>query len=285
MARTYVVKTTKDIKNISIRLLSDFHYYDGMDISFLEKQKNELISDPTDYVFVLGDIFNDSNATIEELKTIRDYFYELSKSKAKIVIIFGNHDYLTKRENNEEWKPCYNLEIADNFKNIDNLRVLQNESISDNNITISGSKLYGGYYEYSKENPEFYIDWMNKKFKEEISNKSFNIVLEHSPINAFKKEIVEKIPFLNTTDLILSGHNHNGLVPTYISRFLPGSIGLVDAQMHKFPKYTRGKVKINENTTGIIASPMTTFGGDKGLLQKMNIFFPPEEQTVLIKKI
>ena len=57
-------------KDLSIHILSDIHYVPKANLDFLYHQIDVLEKTPCDYVFILGDIINDSKYDIEDLKIV-----------------------------------------------------------------------------------------------------------------------------------------------------------------------------------------------------------------------
>ena len=281
MKKTNIIYSSKIKENLSITYDSDLHYMPGMNLNYLKKQIDNLESDPTTYYFLLGDLLNDSKIDLKDLQELRDVLAKISKTKTKVYAILGNHDQVT-RDNQHGWKAYYNQEFANMLREIDGFNLLENESIYDDNIVIHGTRFNSHYYEKDVYEPiEEYISIMSKISA--YQKETFNILLEHSPYRVFDKDYISKVPALYETDLIFSGHFHNGLIPSYISKYLKGNVGLI-AYSKLFPKNTRGKKQITDNTVGFISAPITTFAPHYGSLQKLNTFYPPIEQKVLIKR-
>lgn len=71
----------------------------------------------------------------------------------------------------------------------------------------------------------------------------------HTPLFLTKNENYKNIKQLEKIDLIICGHTHGGMVPS----FIPGNFGIISPERKLFPKNVRGKIKIN-NTPLIISS-------------------------------
>ena len=113
---------------------------------------------------------------------------------------------------------------------------------------------------------------------------SFNILLDHSPRRVFNPDIFNTLSTLEATDLVLSGHYHNGCVPNFLN-FIPGNRGIMSPYMYMFPNNARGLKQINDRTSGYIASAVREFQDDKPILSKFNFLYIQTTQKILVKKI
>lgn len=109
MRKQDVIYSSKLSEDISITYDSDIHYVKGMKLDFLYRQLDNLVKDPTTYYFLLGerDIVNDSRISKEDLRKLRDVLASITKTKTKVYAILGNHDQVTKEEN-DIWVDYYN---------------------------------------------------------------------------------------------------------------------------------------------------------------------------------
>lgn len=277
MSKIYKIENNKLLKEKSIIIYSDIHYYKNMNLSYLYKELSKLLIDTPNYIILSGDII-DGLIPLEELKNLRDYLSKLSKI-TKVIAILGNHDiqpdYPTLTIENE------NLDYLNMLRNMPNLILLENSSYQDNEIYFYGTKYKKSYY--LKQEP--INSWLSTVKKIELPQDTLNIILEHSPNTILNITNLLKVPALLKTDIIISGHNHNGCIPSYIDNFIPGSKGLIGAGKSFFPEYARGKINITPNTVGIICPPITTFSNEKGIFKLANIFYPPQNVKLkLLKK-
>jgi len=282
MKNNKVIYSSKIEKNLSITYDSDLHYMPLMNLDYLKSRIENFENDPTTYYFLLGDLINDSGIDVKELKELRDILYKLTKTKTKVYAILGNHDTVTK-EKNGIWEEYYNQEYIEMLRNIDGFNLLENEVKKDGDILIGGTSFGARYYD--KKNLEPVNEWcnvINNKLNYEDRH-TFNILLDHSPYRAFDKENYSNIPYMNNVDIIFSGHFHNGLIPSYVDKYLPFNFGLI-GYGNLFPRNARGIKKITDSTIGFISAPITTFAPHYGFLQKLNLLYPPVEQKVLVKK-
>lgn len=271
-----VIESKKVKKDLYTKLYSDLHYIPGDNLSFLKKSVDKMVINKPDYIFFLGDLIDDSRYTKEQLKEIYDLVYRMSKL-SKVLMVLGNHDQFTRTSDNK-WLDFYNKEYVNDLKNR-GIIVLQNESYEDDNICAYGTKFSGDYYENREPIEEFIETMKLAKFNPE----KFDILMEHSPNYTFDKEMVELFDNLKDVDLTLAGHFHNGCIPWYIDKFLPGNFGLIDPYMNVLPKNARGVKQITDTNLGIISAPLTTFNKISGL-NKIQPLYYPTEQDILIKK-
>ena len=267
MSKIYKIENNKLLSTKTFIIYSDIHYYKNMNLNYLYKELSKLTTDSPNYILLLGDLIDDPNISSKELPPLRDYLLKLSKI-TKIITILGNHDIPINYKNisNE------NSKYLNMLRNIPNLHLLENTSYQDNQIYFYGTKYQGTYYKHKEPLPIWLSTVKNITFPDD----TLNIILEHSPNNIFNPHNFTSIPSLKKTDIVLSGHNHFGCIPSYLNPIIPGNIGLIGAGNNLFPKYSRGKIQITPNTTGIICPPITTFSNEKGIFKLANIFYPPQ---------
>ena len=84
-------------------------------------------------------------------------------------------------------------------------------------------------------------------------------------------------------NVIVSGHQHNGCIPSYADIFFPGNrgiMGLSGSKKNLFQKDCRGIKEIDYNTTGIMLPAVSSLPEHPFL----NGFFPPDGKTLILKK-
>lgn len=290
----YTFETNGKInKDTTISLLSDFHFNDNTSEKRIAKVTNSLEKVKPNYIFLLGDIVQDTNISNGLMNKINAHLNNITDI-APTYLVYGNHDIQTKK--NGKWTRSTNEDYYSMLNDINNLNVLDNESIKlDENIGITGVNLPFGYYNILHENSEKYLqifnDYLNKKLLGNLDNESYNILLQHTPNNISNKEIyieiLKKIKIIIQKDfnfnLIISGHLHNGLVPSYIDKFIPsnrGIIGITDGKIDLFKDNCRGINKVTDDTTCIILPAVNSLP-EYPLLNK---FFPANNKTLVLKK-
>lgn len=202
-----------DQNQIKIVFFSDIHIGVGKDEKWLERVVEKVNNETPDIIIIGGDFIESKNSPTEELEPLKNL-----NSKYGTFAVMGNHDYY----NIEEVKAkCSELGI----------RILINEVIYIDNTELS---ITG-------------VDdlWNGKKYKDNLipQNSEYNILISHNPA------ILYDIDYVDSFDLILSGHTHAG----------QGNIPLVNYSLY-WPfddlerKYRTGSFEITDNTTLIISS-------------------------------
>ena len=231
--------TDKDIKDFKIAIFSDLHFYPGYPSKILNKIITQIKDKNVDYIAILGDILDSSN--YNELDELKSFLTSLANIAPTIVII-GNHDRKAGYRHN--WVNIENEELQRIFKSIDNLYFLNDSNYLNNNINFYGFNL--SYEYYDKDEPyDMFINEINN-LSPNLNDKNYNITLIHSPVNIYKYLKKEKESNLNKTDLILSGHMHNGCFPYWfsfiINRCFHSSRGIIAPSGKPFPKYSQGRI-------------------------------------------
>lgn len=157
---------------------------------------------------------------------------------------------------------------------------------SDNIFVGYNPKENFHYYEELKGNKEYFINAINQELVlPDIDDDAFVAILIHDPDHINNTDAYQMMPILSQADLIVSGHNHNGLLPSFASKF-PGTSGLVNAQTHLFSKYVRGFSKI-ENTYSFISGGVTKIAEGfifHGIdISKLNHLYAPNIDFIDIK--
>lgn len=287
------INTEGKIKNdTTLAIASDLH----IDENFKNQEINNIIKliekENPNYILILGDILQQTNINSEDLRKV-SYVLKSLTNIAPTYSIYGNHDVMAKYGNirTENINQEYNELLLD----IKGLTVLNNKSIVlDENIVLTGANFSFSYY--LNENSIDYLalikEYAEKGLFNGIDSKSYNIFLQHSPNNIFNKEIyLQVLEIIKETykseinlDLILAGHEHNGLVPNYISKIIKGNRGIIGELGRKktiLYNNCRNNKQINDNTLGVIVPPVTTFTGG---LRHLNKLYPQDIKTLTLKK-
>lgn len=214
--------------NKKIVLISDIHYYNKKDIICLNKVLDNIKRIKPNYICITGDIIN--NANVVDFDLLIEWLIKLSNI-TKIFMVLGNHEYYNV---NHTYK--LNDDYINKIKRIDNLYFLNNKNIIIDDINFTGLNLPIEHYMCNKEDKYEFKKYINKI---KISNKHYNILLCHSPVNLVKKEIIDKI----NIDLALCGHMHGGIVPGFLKLIFKAN-GIIDPNKRLFPKNVYGKIEI-----------------------------------------
>jgi len=242
--KKYNITNKKNI-NIKIAHISDIHFAHNYKIKRLEKIKNKLKEIKPHYICITGDLIdiydvtNDSNFI--ELK---NWLKEISKI-SKLIISIGNHEYIKMTQNG--YTKTEDIEWLKKLEN-KNIIVLDNEIYNDEEITFIGyNPTYDFYYKDKEKHPQ--INNTNIYKLIEKSERKYIVLLIHTPMVILTNDNYKQIKNFKKIDLILSGHTHGGLIPS----FLPGHFGIISPSRDLFPKKVRGKIKL-ENNNIIISS-------------------------------
>lgn len=273
-----ILDSNKVTKDIYTKIYSDIQYIPGDDLSYLKRNLEELKTNHTDYIFFLGDLLDDSIYDLNQTRDLLNIISEMTKY-TKVILILGNHDQFTKNFTGK-WQEYYNVEFVHKLRNL-GVNVLTNQYYEDKDLSIYGLRFPGMYYERKEPKEEFINRTKNIDF---TKSDKFNILLEHSPYHTFNERFMNELGILNNVDLVLAGHYHNGCLPWYIGKFIPGNRGIIDPYMNKFPKNARGKKYITDDCLGIISTPVTTFSSNSKVLKKVNKIYIPRNQEIIIRK-
>lgn len=261
---------TKEI-NTTIAHISDIHFSVNYKIKRLEKLKAKLKEQSPNYICITGDLLDEYEVVeTKEIEKFTNWIKEISEI-SKVIISLGNHDFIEKINNKYfEHKKTKWIEDLENNK----IKILNNKIYKENKITFIG---YNPNHEYYNKYKEKRIE----KYNEEISKiipkekKSYNILLLHTP-NLFTKNY-NNIDNLNNIDLILCGHTHGGMIPSWI----PGTFGIIGPNKLWFPKKIRGKIKLDK-TTLIISSGIVKLS-KKSKIEKLNDIYSSNINIIKLK--
>ena len=290
----YVIDSMGKIsKDTKISLMSDFHFSERTEHNRIIKLIDDVEKEQPDYIFLLGDIINDGKNVNNIFRNV-SFYLNLIGTLAPVYMVYGNHDVMVK--NNDNWDEFVSDDYVSMLNGIYNMRVLNNESVMlRENIGLVGIKLPFSYYQNYSEDSSKCLEIMNDKVNnhllDNIFNSSFNIFLTHTPNNFFDKEFYLKL--LDTIkndlnrnvnfDVLIAGHLHNGLIPSYVDKIIPGNrglVGVVGKNYKLLANNSRGIKNITDNTKGIILPAVTTLESYPSL----NGMYPAKAKTLVLKK-
>ena len=290
----YVIDTMGKIsKDTKISLMSDFHFSERTEHNRIIKLIDDVEKEQPDYIFFFFDIINDGKNVNNIFRNV-SFYLNLIGTLAPVYMVYGNHDVMVK--NNDNWDEFVNDDYVSMLKGIYNMRVLDDESVMlRENIGLVGIKLPFSYYQNYSEDSSKCLEIMNDKVNnhllDNIFNSSFNIFLTHTPNNFFDKEFYLKL--LDTIkndinrnvnfDVLIAGHLHNGLIPSYVDKIIPGNrglVGVVGKNYKLLANNSRGIKNITDNTKGIILPAVTTLESYPSL----NGMYPAKAKTLVLKK-
>ena len=288
--KTYTFDTQGKVsKDTTISLFSDLHFDGHTNPKKLKQVVGLLEKTKPNYIFLLGDIVQDTYMSYALMNKLYEYLSDIGEI-APVFLIYGNHDMQTKKDG--KWVRSINEDYYSMLNDINNLTVLDNESTRlPENIGLTGITLPLGYYNNLYENSNKYLELLKDILKYnplvELDNSSYNIILQHSPNNISNKEIyLEFLKMIKKDlnfDLVISGHLHNGLVPSYLDKFVPGNRGFVGLDGTKFSLFKdgcRGIKDITDDTKCIILPAITSLPE----YPKLDKLFPVNNKTLVLKK-
>ena len=278
----YVIKHNNVKKKINIKVISDLHLCLSFNNKKLQIIKDDLYLSKPDYLFVCGDIIDNTNFLYDN-EELKDEYINWFKSIAKIIpiyIVLGNHD-VTYIDND---KPIFDdkNDFFNILSNIPNIFVsCRNNYYETRDFSILMIELDFSYYYSYGYNEKRLISKLNKYQKYlDINSDKLKILLIHSPANITNKKILS---LTKNYDIIISGHMHGGILPLKLNKLIRGNRGLISPNKKLFPKYARGIIKSNVNNKTqylIISGGITKLQECTGFFSKFNFLFPMEIENI-----
>lgn len=272
--------TKKDINKFKIALISDIHYNKNFNQKILNKISNQIKANQPNYICITGDTVDNSKTT--ELDNLIIFLKKIS-SIAPVLIVLGNHE--KKCGSMWKWYEKENTSFTNAISNLNNVYLLRDNIWQDNNITFYGFDLSFNYYEKNDEDYTLFTKEI-ENLKTALSEKNYNITLCHSPKNIYNYIEKNKNSNLAKSDLILSGHMHNGCLPFMISypinKIFKTNRSLIDPTRKLFPKYSQGRVyKIKD---GYIHEGITKLSHSTRFFHYFDWIFQKNVKFLTIKK-
>lgn len=204
-----------------------------------------------------GDIFDYANEPLEIKARAKLFLQELSKI-SPVFMVLGNHDLALpakgrKRSFSDEG---YNF-LKQVEKETENFHLLDNKWYQNEDFVIGGHQSSNEYWcdDQRVREPANVIQAELEKFLKKAPKNNFKpkFLMTHSPANG---DIL--LDLCSDFDLIITGHMHNGLLPSFCLGKNPKksarqTIGMVGPFHSLFTKYTHGQYK-----NLLISSPVTT---------------------------
>lgn len=275
-------KTNKNINDIKIALLSDIHYYPEFNPKTFNTLLKQIKKNKPNYICIVGDILDGTN--FNKMDTLIIFLKELT-TIAPTLMVLGNHDI--KYGELKHWKHLENNIFINEIKKIDNLYLLEDNIYMDqtNNICFYGFNLSYNYYEKTDEDYHIFEEEVNK-LNSKFPENTYNITLIHTPINIYRFISLNNNHPLSKTDLILSGHMHNGCLPftfSYIiNKIFKSNRGIISPIRELFPKYSHGKIKTIKD--GYIYEGVTKFSKSTQLFHIFDKLYRKRIEIITIKK-
>lgn len=278
---SYVEENPKIKENMRIASISDIHSepktLDEI-YELLKKIKVDLICMPGDII----DQINDSRN--------KDLLLVLKKISqlAKTYISLGNHDIYDRGVRYiEDAKP--NLDYFHELESKTECTVLKEDFESvrhDDNVVINAFNLPLKYYLNHNEDERVFYSIISS-YTGHIDSDSFNILLSHSPNRIIHDgKILTLMAIINEMNLILCGHNHGCLTPTFIQDRSEKKIGLVGPYRQILLKNGYGSY-YDKKASLIINNGITKIAKSSGLgniRKPINKIFIPDVDIINVTK-
>lgn len=216
----------KSDKEANVVVASDIHYHAHVDkeiYSLLVKYVRE--TNP-DFVLMPGDLIETIDF-IDNPKE-REFFESIIKSIAEVspvIIVPGNHEIGNFQPDNFlSRKYSYNAKAIKYFESLNrfkNVYFLNNEQTKIKDIMFLGFNPRLATYLKSnddKTNNMFMEDYLKSGLK--MAEADYNVLLAHNPILFKNKSVQNSISDFKKTDLVVSGHLHDGYMPKVLDKYL-----------------------------------------------------------------
>lgn len=211
----------------SIMVASDIHYHSGVvkDL-FLQLVRYAQEAQP-DFIVMPGDLIE----TIDFIDSPneREFFEGIIRALSEIapvIIIPGNHeihDFSPKNFKNRlssDGKNTRAIRYFEKLGKIPNVYFLNNEQTIIKGTTFLGfSPRLSSYQKIGdkKVEEEFIEDYIKSGLK--MAEEEYNILLTHSPIQIHSERVFSSVSdFSRLTDLVISGHLHDGYLPKFLDK-------------------------------------------------------------------
>ncbi len=267
--------------NLKILVLSDIHYHKNtrklkVILKYLSKHQFDMI-------FLVGDII-DSTKTLDNKETkenIINFIDTLSKY-AKVYLSFGCHDESNYIRKNLQKTYALNDAINENLK--ENKQIFYEENKTYKLDEFKTVTIINPSFNYAmdRDKTSNIINQEVQKYSylKKLDKNKYNILLCHYPNFAFH---LNKAGLLDNIDLVISGHNHNGMTQL---RILPlekilnllgnpyrGIITPSKSFKLEETKNLRGFIPLNKRTNLLINPAVTSLGNTTKILQYGDFLF------------
>ena len=276
----YVLKDPRFNKDRTVVNMSDIHS-NVVALNNIVKLLEEI---KASYIYVPGDtldsIDNQHNKEIMELlKKVGNI--------SQTFISVGNHEmcelsYSTGKKEEVESKGYIDFffDVAKNTNCIPMISDFSKIDLADD-LSVSAANVPFSYYG-KKENLEQYKKLL-ENVKEKMDENKFNVLLLHSPNSLIQNGKIDRSSdVIRNMNLILCGHNHGGLMPTFAQDILKGHRGLAGPYAKLFQPNAYG-VYNEEDTSVLVSNGVTKIsatseaGKINGILNKI---YTPEIDVI-----
>lgn len=240
--RRLIIYSDKITKSKKILTYSDLHL-GFKDRSNIKEVFNipELSPSLYDYILIPGDIVH-SGKILENpdmQSRVLDRLATLT-GNTKTFISIGNHDQF-ERYGFETWAAYCKESAISTYNRLPNTKILDiNEKVIEDELEFSAINNSVHYFLEHHEEKEFFEQEYNLRDpKMTFSEECFSILLTHDPKSIYRLSRERGNCFVPNTDLVVSGHMHNGLTPNCIQGIMRGK-GILSPDYTFFPEIAYG---------------------------------------------
>ena len=276
----YVLKDPRFNKDRTVVNMSDIHS-NVVALNNIVKLLEEI---KASYIYVPGDTLDSiDNPHNKEIMELLKKVGNISQTFLSV----GNHEmcelsYETGKKEEVESKDYIDffIEVA---KQTDCIPMISDFSKIDlaDDLSVSAANVPFSYYG-KKENLEQYKKLL-ENVKEKMDENKFNVLLLHSPKSLIQNGKIDRSSdVIRNMNLILCGHNHGGLMPTFAQDILKGHRGLAGPYAKLFQPNAYG-VYNEEDTSVLVSNGVTKIsatseaGKINGILNKI---YTPEIDVI-----
>ena len=209
-----------------ILVASDIHYHSNVDKELYKLLVKYAAETKPDFILMPGDLIETINF-IDNVKE-RDFFESIIRGLAEIapvIIVPGNHEIgnfdIDKCVNRDYSNNTRALRYLDSLNRIKNVYFLNNEQTKIKDVMFLGFNPRLATY-LKKDSPEtnemFMEDYIRSGLK--MAEADYNLLSVHNPIPFFNKTVKESISDFKFSDLVVSGHLHDGYLPKNLDKYL-----------------------------------------------------------------
>ena len=276
----YVLKDPRFNKDRTVVNMSDIHS-NVVALNNIVKLLEEI---KASYIYVPGDTLDSiDNPHNKEIMELLKKVGNISQTFLSV----GNHEmcelsYETGKKEEVESKDYIDffIEVA---KQTDCIPMISDFSKIDlaDDLSVSAANVPFSYYG-KKENLEQFKKLL-ENVKEKMDENKFNVLLLHSPNSLIQNGKIDRSSdVIRNMNLILCGHNHGGLMPTFAQDILKGHRGLAGPYAKLFQPNAYG-VYNEEDTSVLVSNGVTKIsatseaGKINGILNKI---YTPEIDVI-----
>jgi len=214
-----IIKNKKIKKDLIICVVSDIHITTYTSSKLHKLLIDKIKEQKPDYILIPGDMFYSSDDLLhKEVISQMDYLIKNLYRIAPTYLNYGNHDLKDGRKSNHKLIDKYFRNIEEKSKG--RFNVINNKVINIGDINIIGvTPIFEMYYmQYRDKWINYFVESLSEINK--FNSNKLNIMLTHTPevISMLEKHINKYpnlIERLNTIDLTITGHMHDGLLPRH----------------------------------------------------------------------